>query len=72
MTQLQAVATARHRLSAWRCRLKSSMARRRHHVLVLGDSHAEVFESRVLAALPVHFDVEAVNGATLSGLQNPN
>jgi hypothetical protein len=48
------------------------MARRRHHVLVLGDSHAEVFESRVLAALPVHFDVEAVNGATLSGLQNPN
>jgi hypothetical protein len=71
MTQLEPLATSRQRLRALQRRVMLSMARRRHHVLVLGDSHAQVFESWRFA-LPVHFDVESVNGATLSGLQNPN
>lgn len=43
-------------------------------ILVLGDSHAEVFRSPHMAsAMPdVEFDVIAVGGATVSGLENPN
>lgn len=43
-------------------------------VLVLGDSHVEVFLSEHMkSALPeVDFEVLAVGGATVSGLENPN
>lgn len=43
-------------------------------VLVLGDSHAQIFSSRELrAAFPLYyFNVVAVHGATVSGLENPN
>ena len=43
-------------------------------VLVLGDSHATVFSSdEMVRAFPAYaFTVQAVGGATVSGLQNPN
>lgn len=43
-------------------------------VLVLGDSHAAIFQTlRVRAAFPARFfNVVAVGGATVSGLENPN
>jgi hypothetical protein len=49
-----------------------ALARRRHHVLVLGDSHARVFRQPIFHALPVRLEIESVAGATLSGLANPN
>lgn len=43
-------------------------------VVVLGDSHASVFNSEILRALlPEYtFEVTSVGGATVSGLKNPN
>lgn len=45
----------------------------KHKVLVLGDSHVEVFSNRqFLFAFPkTYFDVCSVGGATVSGLENP-
>jgi hypothetical protein len=53
-------------------RARLALARTRHHVLVLGDSHAQVFRQPILGRLPVRFEVESISGATLSGLENPN
>jgi len=46
----------------------------RHEVLVLGDSHAEIFESPAIRSVfpHHHFNVVSVGGATISGLKNPN
>lgn len=46
----------------------------RHHVLVIGDSHAKIFRHwKFMLAMPsVHFQVCAVGGATASGLANPH
>jgi len=43
-------------------------------ILVLGDSHAEIFgDWRIVRALPRHyFRIASVGGATASGLDNPN
>ncbi|MGH9623736.1 MAG: hypothetical protein ACRD4G_05285 [Bryobacteraceae bacterium] len=43
-------------------------------VLVLGDSHAAIFQTlRMRATFPTRFfNVVAVGGATMSGLENPN
>ena len=46
----------------------------RKRVLVIGDSHAEVFLSkRFVYSFPnIFFDICSVGGATISGLSNPN
>jgi len=51
--------------------IQSLLAKKR--VLVLGDSHAEVFKdlSFILSFPNLYFDVVAVGGATASGLKNP-
>lgn len=41
-------------------------------ILVLGDSHAEVFRHRDVAPPGYYFKIVSVGGATISGLQNPN
>lgn len=45
-----------------------------HRVLVIGDSHAEVFYEKILQdKFPyIWFDICSVGGATISGLSNPN
>lgn len=56
-------------------RLSKSLKRAfREEILVIGDSHASVFKHRTFrAAFPsAHFNIVAVEGATVSGLQNPN
>lgn len=47
---------------------------RRERILVLGDSHAQVFRNwRFRLYMPcTRFDLRIVGGATLSGLDNPN
>jgi hypothetical protein len=45
-----------------------------NRVLVLGDSHAQVFSHYIFKTkFPfIHFDICSINGATASGLENPN
>lgn len=57
-------------------KIKSKIAskiKEKESVLVIGDSHALVFESKEFNNHPKkHFDVVSVGGATVSGLTNPN
>lgn len=64
---------AKIRKSAYRTYVRTLRAMR-EEVLVLGDSHAKVFKDKILRRAFRHhvFNVVAVSGATVSGLENPN
>jgi hypothetical protein len=46
----------------------------KEEVIVIGDSHARVFENKLFSTIShdIFFNVHAVGGATASGLENPN